>query len=252
MRFPIIPGIKSAAGMVRIFAKKIHPDFEIYVSPVNMDPGDPELPISTPSSYSRELAGAIGPFYTQGIAEDTAALRQHILSRDEYREQSRDVSREQFAMLERELAAFRSGLLFIHFLGIDQDSHVLWGKYDDELLTTYQRVDAEVGRVMEKAEGALLLVISDHGFSRFDRAVNVNTWLMREGFLALDGAANHSAGEMFSNVDWSRTRAYAVGLNAIYLNLRNREKYGIVNPGRRGRRNRERDSATAAGVAGSG
>ena len=252
VRFPIIPGIKSAAGMIRIFAKKIHPDFGIYVSPVNMDPSDPELPISTPSSYSRELAGAIGPFYTQGIAEDTAALRQHILSRDEYREQSRDVSREQFAMLERELAAFRSGLLFIHFLGIDQDSHVLWGKYDDELLTTYQRVDAEVGRVMEKAEGALLLVISDHGFSRFDRAVNVNTWLMREGFLALDGAANHSAGEMFSNVDWSRTRAYAVGLNAIYLNVRNREKYGIVNPGAEAAANCGRDSATAAGLAGSG
>jgi predicted AlkP superfamily phosphohydrolase/phosphomutase len=134
-------------------------------------------------------------------------------------------------MLERELAAFRSGLLFIHFLGIDQDSHVLWGKYDDELLTTYQRVDAEVGRVMDRAEGALLLVISDHGFSRFDRAVNVNTWLMREGFLALADAAKHSAGEMFSNVDWSRTRAYAAGLNAIYLNLRNREKSGILNPG---------------------
>src|SRR5438046_5844628 len=98
-------------------------------------------------------------------------------------------------MLEHELAAFRSGLLFIHFLGIDHDSHVLWGKYDDELLTTYQRVDAEVGRVMEKAEGALLLVISDHGFSRFDRAVNVNAWLVREGFLALAGAANHSASE---------------------------------------------------------
>ena len=187
VRFPIIPGIKSAAGMFRIFAKKIHPEFEIYMSPVNIDPGDPELPISTPSGYSRELAGVLGPFYTQGIAEDTAAFRQHILSRDEYREQSRDVLREQFAMLERELATFRTGLLFIHFLGIDQDSHVLWGKYDGELLTTYQRVDAEVGRVMEKAEGALLLVISDHGFSRFDRAVNVNTWLLHQGFLALAG-----------------------------------------------------------------
>jgi predicted AlkP superfamily phosphohydrolase/phosphomutase len=231
VRFPIIPGIKSAAGMVRIFAKKIHPEFEIYVSPVNIDPSDPELPISTPSSYSRELARVLGPFYTQGIAEDTAALRQHILSRDEYREQSGDVLREQFAMLERELATFRSGLLFIHFLGIDQDSHVLWGKYDRKLLTTYQRVDAEVGRVMEKAEGALLLVISDHGFSRFDRAVNVNTWLMNEGFLALAGGAKQSAGEILSNVDWSKTRAYAVGLNAIYLNLRNREKNGIVNPG---------------------
>ena len=117
VRFPIVPGIKSAAGMFRIFAKTLQPEFGIYVSPVNMDPSDPELPISTPSSYSRELAGLLGPFYTQGIAEDTAALRQHVLSRDEYREQSRSVSSEQFAMLEHELTRFRSGLLFIHFLG---------------------------------------------------------------------------------------------------------------------------------------
>jgi len=231
VRFPILPGIKSAAGIIRVLAKEIRPEFRIYVSPVNMDPADPELPISTPPSYSRDLSRALGPFYTQGIAEDTAALRQHILSRDEYREQSREVDQEQFAMLEHELANFRSGLLFIHFLGIDQDSHLLWGKYDDELLTTYRRVDAEVGRVLDRADGALVLVISDHGFSRFDRAVNVNTWLLREGFIALRGSGAPAGEAMFSNVDWSKTRAYAVGLNAIYLNLRNREKDGIVAAG---------------------
>ncbi len=231
MRFPIVPGIKSAAGMVRIFARQLQPGFGLYVSPVNLDPAAPELPISTPSSYSRELAAAVGPFYTQGIAEDTAAFRQHVLDRAEYRRQSGEVATEQFAMLEHELDRFRSGLLFIHFLGIDQDSHVLWGKYDDELLATYRRVDTEVGRVMRRADGALLLVISDHGFARFDRAVNLNTWLMREGFLVLDSPDVRSTSGVFSHIDWSRTRAYAVGLNGIYLNLRNREKNGIVNPG---------------------
>ena len=228
VRFPIVPGIKSAAGMIRVYAKRIQPGLGIYVSPVNMDPSAPELPISTPASYSRDLAGAVGPFYTQGIAEDTAAFRQHVLDRREYREQSGLVTGEQFSMLEHELDRFRSGLLFIHWLGIDQDSHMLWGKYDDELLATYRRMDAEVGRVIEKSRGALLLVISDHGFSRFDRAVNLNTWLMQEGFLVLDDPYLRSAGEMFADVDWSRTRAYAVGLNGIYLNLRNREKNGIV------------------------
>ncbi len=231
VRFPIVPALKSAAGMIRIFARQIHPGFALYLSPVNLDPAAPELPISTPASYSRDLARALGPFYTQGIAEDTAALRQHVLNREEYRQQSGKVASEQFAMLEHELDRLRSGLLFIHFLGIDQDSHVLWGQYDDELLATYRRVDAEVGRVVDKASGALLLVISDHGFSRFDRAVNVNTWLMRNGFLTLDRTGLHSADEMFAHVDWSRTRAYAIGLNGIYLNLRNREKNGILPPG---------------------
>jgi predicted AlkP superfamily phosphohydrolase/phosphomutase len=214
--------------MFRVYAKQLRPRFRIYVSPVNLDPGSPELPISTPPSYSRELADAIGPFYTQGIAEDTSALRQGVLNRQEYLDQSRAVGDEQFRMLEYELARFERGVLFLHYLGIDQDSHVLWGAHEDELVKTYQRVDREIGRVMRAAPDATLLVISDHGFASFDRAVNLNTWLYNEGFLALDDAANLGRGEMFAHVDWSRTQAYGLGLNAIYINLAGRERWGSV------------------------
>jgi predicted AlkP superfamily phosphohydrolase/phosphomutase len=195
---------------------------------VNIDPGWPDLPISTPASYSRELADAIGPFYTQGIAEDTAALRSGVLDRVEFHQQLRTVGDEQFRMLYHELGRFTGGVLFLHYLGVDQDSHVSWGTHDDELLETYKRVDGEVGRVMREAPDATLLVISDHGFGSFRRAVNLNTWLFNEGFLALDNAANLGKGEMFAHVDWSRTKAYGLGLNAIYLNLAGRERRGIV------------------------
>lgn len=228
VRFPIVPGLKSAAGMFRVYAKQLNPEFRVYISPVNLDPASPELPISTPPGYSRELAEAIGPFYTQGIAEDTAALRQGTLTRDEYLQQSRSVGDEQFRMLEYALSRFRKGVLFIHFLGIDQDSHVLWGAHEDLLLKTYQRVDAEVGRVMRAAPDATLMVISDHGFASFNRAVNLNTWLYQKGYLALDNPANVGQGEMFAHVDWSRTRAYGLGLNALYVNLAGRERNGIV------------------------
>jgi predicted AlkP superfamily phosphohydrolase/phosphomutase len=228
VRFGIVPGLKSAAGMFRVYVKMLHPVLGIYVSPVNIDPGWPDLPISTPPSYSRELAEAIGPFYTQGIAEDTAALRSSVLDRDEFHQQLRKVGDEQFRMLYHEIGRFTGGVLFLHYLGVDQDSHVSWGAHDDELLETYKRVDAEVGRVMREAPDATLLVISDHGFGSFRRAVNLNTWLSREGFLALDNAANLGKGEMFAHVDWSRTKAYALGLNAIYLNVAGRERRGIV------------------------
>jgi predicted AlkP superfamily phosphohydrolase/phosphomutase len=231
VRFPVVPGLKSAAGMFRVCARKLNPEFRVYVSPVNLDPGSPELPISTPPEYSRELAEAIGPFYTQGIAEDTAALRQGALTREQYLEQSRTVGDEQFRMLEYALSRFRWGVLFIHFLGIDQDSHVLWGTHEDLLLKTYQRVDAEVGRVMRAAPDATLTVISDHGFASFNRSVNLNTWLYREGYLALDNPANLGDGEMFTHVDWSRTRAYGLGLNGLYLNLAGRERNGTVASG---------------------
>lgn len=231
VKFPILPGVKTASGMFRVYCKKLHPDFQVYISPVNIDPSEPELPISTPPTFSRDLASAVGPFYTQGIAEDTASLRQGVFTRAEYLRQSHNVADEHFAVFHRALDEFRGGVLFFHFLGVDQDSHMLWGKYEDELLETYRRVDAELGRVMAKAGGATVIVMSDHGFARFDRAVNVNTWLYNEGFLSLDSPANIGEGEMFAHVDWSRTQAYAMGLNGLYLNLAGREKNGIVKPG---------------------
>jgi len=112
---------------------------------------------------------------------------------------------------------------------VDQNSHMLWGKYDDDLLEIYKAVDTAIGDAMRKAgRDTTLLVLSDHGFARFDRAVHLNTILMQEGFLALDDPRNAGNQELFAHVDWTRTQAYAIGLNAIYLNLQGRENGGIV------------------------
>ena len=222
--FPLIPGLESAHGMFRVYAKQLHPAFQLYVSPVNLDPAAPELPLSTPASYSRQLAAAIGPFYTQGIPEDTAVYRAGYFDLEEYLMQSRSVAQEQSRMLRRALDDYRSGLLFFYVSTLDQDSHMLWGKHESELLESYRLVDRDVGEVMARAGPATVLVMSDHGFARFDRAVNLNTWLKSEGFLHLDGPAN---------INWSETEAYAMGLNGLYVNLRGREKNGIVAEGAR-------------------
>lgn len=231
VRFTLIPALKSATGIFRVFAKQLVPRLRIYVSPINIDPASPEVPISVPASFSRELAAAIGPFHTQGIAEDTSALRHGVFDLGEYLTQSRSVALEQFAMLRHGLERFHNGFFFIHFLGIDQDSHMLWGRHEDKLLETYRLFDGAVGWVMERAAGATLIVMSDHGFAAFDRAVHLNTWLMREGFLALKDPADAGSGELFQNVDWPRTQAYALGLNGVYLNLKGRERQGSLMPG---------------------
>lgn len=223
VRFPLIRGLASVAGMFRLYARELHPGIRIYRSPLNIDPSDPALPISYPASYSRDLAARIGPFYTQGIEEDTSALRQGALDLNEYLEQSQSIIDEHAAMLRDALSRFRSGLLFFYFSEIDQNSHVLWGRQEDELLKTYQAVDRGIGEVMQRAGDARIIVMSDHGFAAFDRAVNLNTWLEREGFLQLDSAG--------ARPDWSRTKAYAMGLNALYVNLAGREEHGIVKPG---------------------
>ena len=81
---------------------------------------------------------------------------------------------------------------------------------------------------MKTAPDATLMIISDHGFTSFDRAVNLNTWLYKEGFLAIDNPANLGKDDgTLTHVDWAHTQAYSIGLNSIYINVAGREKYGI-------------------------
>jgi len=225
--FTLIPGLKSVSGIFRIYLQQVHPHLRIYVSPVNIDPENPALPISTPARFSRTLAGGLGPFYTQGIAEETSAFRAGILSKDEFLTQSRKVLADSLRMFHYELSRFSSGLLFYYFSSIDQNSHMLWGKYEDDLLEIYRQVDAAIGDAM-RLPNTELLILSDHGFARFDRAVHLNTWLMQEGFLALDDPSKTGDEEGFPHVAWDKTQAYALGLNGIYVNLIGRENGGSV------------------------
>jgi predicted AlkP superfamily phosphohydrolase/phosphomutase len=231
VHFELISGLAGTTGIFRLYARELTPAIHIYRTPLNIDPVDPALPVSAPASYGRELAGRVGEFYTQGIPEDTSALRQGALNLEQYLEQSRIVQTETRALLRDCLDHFHDGFLFFYFSEIDQNSHVLWGLHEAELLRTYQAVDQAIGEVAARAGDATLIVMSDHGFASFERAVNLNTWLLEQGFLAVKGPQLFSNAEMFADVDWTRTKAYAMGLNAVYLNLQGREKNGIVRPG---------------------
>ena len=228
--FPLLGWLAGARGMFRVYAKEFHPRLALYVSPVNIDPRAPELPISAPASFSRAVAGAIGPFYTLGIAEDTSAYRAGVLTLGEFLRQIRLVRDDEMRLLGYSLDHFREGLLFFYFSSIDQGSHMLWGKHDAELLEIYRAVDGAIGKVAQRFPRADMIVMSDHGFNSFDRSVNLNTWLWEKGFLALNGPPR-GGDEGFADVDWSETQAYALGLNGLYLNIKGREKNGILRPG---------------------
>lgn len=215
VEFSLIPHLASAHGMVRVYAKQLHPALGLYVSPVNVDPVSPSLPVSVPASYSQDIAADIGRFYTLGIPEDTSVWRQGMFEMPEFLSQASLVMRDENKLLEYSLRRFEEGLLFFYFSSVDQNSHMLWGKHDAELLKVYQAVDSAIGRVMREQPSAELMVMSDHGFAPFERAVHLNTWLDAHGF---------------------RSRAYAMGLNGLYLNLAGREAHGVVHPGEEQRR----------------
>lgn len=244
IEFPLIP-LQKLRGMCRFYLKRVEPEFELYVTPVNIDPMAPAMPISTPQSYAADLARVTGRFYTQGMPEDTKALSAGIFSMDEFLRQASIAGDENERQYWRVLSEFRDGLLFHYFGNLDQTSHMLWrpmdpehpaydeqkdGPYRHVLEDLYVRFDDLVGRTVERmGADTLLVVMSDHGFASWRRAFHVNTWLEQEGYLALRDPKRR-AGTLFAAVDWSRTRAYALGLNALYINVRGREKHGIVPP----------------------
>ena len=122
-------------------------------------------------------------------------------------------------------------------------------RFGDSIERVYRRADEFVGEVVERVEpGTPVLIVSDHGFHSWRKAVNLNTWLVQEGYMVLQGQQPgekklddlFGGGTFWENVDWTRTRAYAMGLGQIYFNLRGREVEGHRQPRRRGERARRR------------
>jgi len=247
VEFQLIPFFGNVKGMCRFYLKQAHPRFQLYVSPINIDPADPALPISTPSSYSRELSDEAGEYYTQGIAEDTKALSDAVLDDKEYLQQAQTVLAEHRRIFDGEFPKFHQGVFFFYFSSLDLNSHMMWRlmdpkhpeydpglseKYGSAIADFYEQIDQVLGEVLPKLDDqTTLLVLSDHGFAPYYRSFNLNTWLLNNGYIKLKPDANAESADPLSNVDWAQTRAYGIGLNGLYLNLRGREANGIVAPG---------------------
>lgn len=245
IKFDFIPG-QSVTGICLFYLKEVRPKFKLYVSPINIDPENPALPISTPEKYARELAEKFGPFFTKGLPADTAALENDVLDENEFLAQDEMVYRESMAMLEHELKNFRSGVLFYYFSNTDQRQHMFFRlidrehpAYDEKLAREFGKVIPDTYELMDKAlqlvldrvdKNTVVIVMSDHGFNPFRRGFNLNTWLLQNGYHVLEHGVRPEEVSLFQGTDWARTRAYGVGLNALYLNLKGREKYGVVKP----------------------
>ncbi len=237
----------KVSGVCRFLLREANPDLELYVTPVNIDPAKPALPVSHPLAYSIYLSKLLGPYATLGLAEDTWALNEGILDDESFLEQCYLIHDERERMFFDALDKTRRGVCVCVFDTPDRVQHMFWrylepnhpannGRPSQRSATAieelYRRMDDLVGHTAARlGKGTVLLVISDHGFKSFQRGVNLNSWLHQNGYLALKDGATES-GDWFKNVDWNRTKAYALGLNGIYINQRNRERSGVVSPGR--------------------
>ncbi len=230
-----LPFWGKITGICRFYLKEAGEDFKLYVTPLNVDPVSPDLPIDLPAGFAREVAGEAGLFYTQGMPEDTKALDNGTLTMDEFAVQAGMVLEESNLIFDKLFAKYRAGLFFYYYSSTDLGSHMFWSLRDpqspiydqatserlgDRIAMIYEEMDKVVGKVMERfGSEAALIVMSDHGFGPLYRNFHLNTWLKQNGYLTAraDGS-----------IDYSRTRAYALGLNGLYINRRGRESRGAV------------------------
>ena len=228
----------TVRGIARFLLTQSQPEVALYVTPIQIDPENPALPISEPSYYAIYLSKLLGSFATLGMAEDTWALNEGAIDDDAFLQQAELIKREREAMFFSALERTRRGVVACVFDTTDRVQHMFYrhldagnGKVIEDL---YRDMDRMVGETCKHADAdTALFVLSDHGFCSFRRGVNLNSWLRQNGYLALHDGAQES-GDYFEGVDWSRTRAYTFGLGGLYLNLKGREAQGTVAPSEAG------------------
>ena len=242
-------------GMAQVILLRADDDLQLYVSPINWRPEAPPLPISSPTAFAESLVKTLGPFRTLGWAEATWPLEEGRIDEAVFMEDLSRAFDDRARVILNRIDARQWDLLVGVIETTDRVQHMMWrlidqkhpmydaalaAKYGDAIERIYRRSDAFVGEVLKHVDpDTAVMVVSDHGFHSFRKAVNLNTWLVQEGFMVLKGQQDNQrklddlfgAGTFWEGVDWSRTRAYAMGLGQIYFNVRGREGQGIVSPG---------------------
>jgi predicted AlkP superfamily phosphohydrolase/phosphomutase len=255
--FPFNPLIR-VSGISRFHLLSIEPEIKLYLSPINFDPRSlpPGFKISSPTNWAPQLAKEQGLYKTIGWQIDTWAISEGFATEKIFwddMEWTVTQARKMFqSFLQRD-----DDLLVQCFEFPDRVGHVFWrivdpkhpaydaklaAEWGDALLKSYQLMDAIAGDAMAAAEkkNALLIIASDHGFASFRTSVHYNTWLVLNRYMTLKTGVEakerdlemlFDQGQFWENVDWSKTRAYAMGLGELYINVKGRESQGIVEPG---------------------
>lgn len=245
VQFKVGP-LRKIHGILRFNLQAVDPYLKLYASPICIDPRNPFFPVSYPADFSRKIFEESGLFNTRGMPFDTWALNEGRLSEEAFIEDARSLYEERVKLLDTQLQRFDAGVFFCYFEYPDIIQHMYWRFIDPQhplyqadappklsgmIDDCYRKMDSIVGLVLSRlGPSDTLIVLSDHGFGTWRRAVHLNSWLVQEGYMRLREPWTGTGGPLFSDVDWSQTQAYALGFGGIYLNRIGREPQGIVSP----------------------
>lgn len=204
---------------------------QLYFLPLQIHPLSSAWPFAAPINFAKKTWQSHGPFLTLGWPQDTTGLNEGILTDEQFLALCDDILATREKVFISQLETYREGMLGIVFDTLDRVQHMFWRDRPDLIEHWYLKLDALIGRIEAKLAqtgnlDAQLFMLSDHGFADFNYKVNLNKWLVDQGYLK-----NKEPNQLtLSNVDWYQSQAYAVGLNSLYLNLSGREGNGHVSP----------------------
>jgi predicted AlkP superfamily phosphohydrolase/phosphomutase len=224
MAFPA--GLMGSVRFVSRVLVNLTPTVQIYFLPLQLHPLGSPWPYAAPPGFIRSIWKGHGPFLTLGWPQDTNGLDEGILNDGQFLALCEDIDALRERVFLEQVSKFREGVLAVVFDTLDRVQHMFWRSRPDVVDAWYRRLDALFGRILEAApKDARIVVVSDHGFANYEHKVHLNAWLAVNGYLS-----SLDSGKSLAQADWTKTSAYAVGLNSLYLNVQGREGQGNVSP----------------------
>jgi predicted AlkP superfamily phosphohydrolase/phosphomutase len=199
----------------------------LYALPLQIHPLHSAWHYASSKSFSKKLWNDVGPYLTLGWPQDTTALEDGCIDDNQFLELCQMIFARRVQILYYLMKDFGEGVLASIFDDLDRIQHMFFHNRLDVVQDWYRQLDAFVGEASAKVAAwsgkYRYLILSDHGFTAFEQKVHLNRWLLDNGYLFTT-----NGGSDLGAVDWQKTRAYAVGLNSLYLNVEGREGQGNV------------------------
>jgi predicted AlkP superfamily phosphohydrolase/phosphomutase len=218
-------------AVTRIILTKIKPFPSIYFLPLQLHPLHSPWPYGTPKKMMKSIWNKYGPYLTLGWPQDTTGLEEGFIDDNQFLKLCDDICRNRENTFLSMIENFNEGVLACVFDSLDRIQHMFYRDRMYIVESWYIKLDQLFGRVLNKVEekpdhdDIQILVVSDHGFGPFKYRVSLNNFLIEKEYLKPEDPGD--VGNL-NQVIWHETRAYAVGLNSLYLNQEGREGEGII------------------------
>ena len=219
--------------VTRVILTKAQPEPALYFLPLQLHPLNSPWPYGTPKGMLKDIWKNQGAFLTLGWPQDTTALEEGFINDEQFLDLCDQILKQRERIFMAQLDAYQEGILAGVFDSLDRVQHMFWKTRPDVIEAWYLKLDALAGRIADKLASkpvgakTQLLFVSDHGFRDFDYKASLNRWLIGHGYLSVQAGSDS---QNLSAADWSKSQAYAIGLNGLYLNLQGREGQGVVTP----------------------